>query len=164
MKKLVLALAGITVLGVSAYAYYTRQVKLLSQMAYDISDIHIVGLNGNTITITVKIKFTSTADLEVKIKSLNLDLYLNGVYAGNTSTAGAFIIPAHGYNFAVFNITLSLDVVVSNIVSLISSGNLNQKFVLVTKGTVGANSGFINAKLPIEFTYPFTIADLLTKK
>ena len=76
MKKGLLILGGISLLGFAIYRYFKYQVNLLTQYEWKISGIKVKKFSFNQIALDLSILFTSKSDLEAKVNKIYLDLFL----------------------------------------------------------------------------------------
>jgi hypothetical protein len=77
MKKALLIIGGLGILGFGLYKYFKTQADLLSKYEWKIAGIKILKFSLTSLVLNLKIRFTSKADLEAKIEKIYLDLFLN---------------------------------------------------------------------------------------
>jgi hypothetical protein len=151
MKKLLLAIGGLSLLGFGVYKYFKTQTDLLSKFTWKISGFKIVKFNLNELSIDVNFLFTSVADLEAKVTKLYLDLFLQDTNVGYIAENKEFIIPAHGTSSIPIHISINPQIVFKNLIDL-SLGVAKSKDVRFKfKGFANVRSGFIATTIPIKY-------------
>jgi LEA14-like dessication related protein len=152
-------LGGVGLFAYSIYRYFKIQADLLSKFTYQIVDFGIQQFDLQIIKGQLSVLFKSDADLEVQIDSFYVDFYLNGVKIGYIEDIRKFVIPAHGQSIIPFSYTLNPQILLANIVGIISQTIQIEDEVFEVKGFARVKSGFIAVTLPIE--YRTTLKEIL---
>lgn len=144
-------LSGVGLFGYAIYKYLKIQADLLSKFTYSIVDFGIEQADLQTIKGKLSVLFKSDADLEVEVSDFYVDFYLNGYKIGYIQDINKFIIPAHGQSIIPFSYTLNPQLVLGNIVQIVTQSiNLKDETFEVI-GYASVKSGFIKVTLPIEY-------------
>jgi hypothetical protein len=151
MKKTLLLLGGLSVLGLGIYAYFKKQTELLKDFTWDFKGFKIKKFSFTEIAIELQIVFRSKANIEAKITSLYLDGLLDGKNVGYISQADTFIIPANGSATIPLVISLNPKSVINNIIELSLGATKNKDVKLTLNGFAKVESGFLKTTLPIKF-------------
>jgi hypothetical protein len=151
MKKTLLILGGLSVLGFGVYRYFKMQTELLKDFTWDFKGFKIKKFSFTEIAVEVSIVFRSKANIEAKITSLYLDGLLDGKNVGYVSQTDTFIIPAKGSATIPLFISLNPKSVINNIIELSLGVAKNKDVKLTLNGFAKVESGFLKTTLPIKF-------------
>lgn len=150
MKKGLLVLGGLTILGYGLYRYFKAQADKLMDYTWKIANVKILKVNLTEISLQITFLFTSTSEIEAKINRLYLDLILDGKNVGYISDEKGFIIPAKGTSSVPLNISINPKDVLKNILALGMGAIKNRDVMLTLNGFANIKSGFISTTLPIK--------------
>lgn len=159
MRKALLAIAGLSVLGVGVYAYFKYQAKKLLDFTWKIQSFNIKKLTLNELLIDVTFLFTSKADLEAQINRIYLDLYLENVNVGYVQEVKSFIIPARGSSSVPITISVNPQRVFKNLIDISLGIGQKKDVKFKMKGFATIKSGFVSTTVPID--YETTIKEYL---
>jgi hypothetical protein len=151
MKKALLLLAGLGVLGTGVYLYFKKQMDLISKFTWKISGFKVNKISLTNMDINLNILFTSVADLEAKINRVYLDLFLEGKNVGYVTQTESFIIPSHGTSNIPINISINPQSILTNITNIVLGVTKNKDVKFSIKGFANVKSGFLSTTLPIEY-------------
>lgn len=149
-----LIIGGVGLIAYAAYNYYKVETDLLQNSQYNISDITIQSISTSAITLNVGLQLNNSSDINVTLQNLYLDIYIGGQNVGyimqtiQTPIApkSTAVIPLIG----TFSLSDSLNIVTSQLGSLLSTGKING-FDIKTVGTVSVNSGWVSITVPVSF-------------
>lgn len=152
MKKALFIFGGLALIGASAYAYFKRQAKLLSEFTYRIRGFNVKQLSAERISATVQIDFTSASSIEATVEHLYMDIHSNGKRIGFITDVAPFIIPAKGTS--TIDILFSLDPgdLFANAVAILTGAVENRDLIVTLSGYARVKSGFVAARIPIDYT------------
>lgn len=161
MKKAIIIISGLGLLGYGFYKYISNQKKLLSEFDWKISGFKIIRFSLTELLVDVEFLFTSKSNVEAEVNKLYLDLFLNGQNVGYVEENKSFIIPAKGSSKIPIRLSVNPQLIAKNLVDVIL-GSLSKKDVIFSlKGYVGIKSGFVKTTLPLE--YQKSIKDQFSK-
>lgn len=149
MKKALLYIGGLGLLGFGLYKYFKTQADLLSKYEWKIAGIKILKFNLTSLVLNLKIRFTSKADLEAKIERIYLDLFLEGKNVGFVTESKSFIIPANGSSDVDLSVSINPQAVFKNITDIVLGVSKNKDIKLGINGYAKIKSGIFSATLPI---------------
>lgn len=149
MKKALLIIGGLGVLGFGVYKYFKIQADLLSKYEWKIAGIKILKFNLSELAMQLTIRFTSKADLEAKIENIYLDLFLEGKNVGFVTETKPFIIPANGSSDVNLSVSINPQVVLKNITDIVLGVSKDKDIKFAIKGNAKIKSGLFSATLPI---------------
>jgi hypothetical protein len=149
MKKALLIIGGLGVLGFGLYKYFKTQADLLSKYEWKIAGINILKFSLTSLVLNLKIRFTSKADLEAKIEKIYLDLFLEGKNVGFITENRSFIIPAKGSSDVDLTVSINPQSVFKNITDIVLGVSKNKDVKLGINGFAKIKSGLFSATLPI---------------
>lgn len=159
MKKALLILGGLGLLGFGVYKYFKTQASLLKDFTWKIVGFKIRKITLSELSLDVTFLFTSKADIEATISKLYLDLFLEDTNVGFLTEDKAFLIPAHGSANIPLFISINPQYVLKNLIN-VSLGIAKSKDISFRlKGYANIKSGFISTTLPID--YKTTIKEYL---
>jgi LEA14-like dessication related protein len=151
MKKALLLIGGLSVLGVGLYVYFKKQAKLLSDFTWKIVGFKIKKVSLTELNIDVTFRFMSQSDIEAKVNRLYLDMYLENKNVGYISEGKAFIIPANGSSDIPINISVNPQVIFKNIIDLTLGVAKKQDVMFKFDGFANVKSGFLSTTIPIKY-------------
>lgn len=151
MKKALLIIGGLSVLGFGIYKYFKTQADLLLQFTWDFKGFKIKKFSLSEIALDLSIVFRSKANIEAKITKLYLDAFLNGKNVGYVSEEQSFIIPAKGSATIPLFISLNPKSVINNVIDLSLGVAKNKDVKLTLSGYAKVESGFFKTTLPIKY-------------
>jgi LEA14-like dessication related protein len=159
MKKALLILGGLGLLGFGVYKYFKTQASLLKDFTWKIVGFKIRKITLSELSLDVTFLFTSKADIEATISKLYLDLFLEDTNVGFLTEEKSFLIPAHGSANIPLFISINPQYVLKNLIN-VSLGIAKSKDISFRlKGYANIKSGFISTTLPID--YKTTIKEYL---
>ena len=151
MKKALLYIGGLSLLGFGIYKYFKNQKDLLLKFSWKIQGFRIRKFSKDELTIDLKILFTSVSDIEAKIEKLYFDLLLDGKNVGYISENNTFIIPAKGSATIPLTISINPRGLLNNIIELTLGVVRNKDIVFSLVGFAKVKSGFFYTTLPIKY-------------
>jgi hypothetical protein len=151
MKKAVLVIGGLSLLGYGLYRYFKKQATLLTQFTWKIRDIKNVKFSINELSMDISFLFTSVSDIEAQINKLYLDIFLDNKNVGFVSDEKQFIIPARGSSIVPIRISINPRAVFKNLVDFTLGIAKNKDLMLRMDGYADIKSGFIKTTLPIKY-------------
>lgn len=151
MKKALLIIGGIGLLGFGLYKYFKYQTKKLLDFDWSLSGIKINKFSLTELNLVLTIRLTSKADIEAKVEKLYLDLYLMGVRVGYVNEDKPFVIPARGSSDIPLNISISPQIIFKNIIDVTSGIGKNKDVMFKFDGFANIKSGFVSTTLPITY-------------
>jgi len=151
MKKILLAVSGLSLLGFGLYKYFKTQADLLSKFSWKIQGFKIRKFSFEELAIDVTFLFTSVADLEAKVQKLYLDLYLEGKNVGYIMDEKEFIIPAHGSSSIPIFISINPQAIFKNIIDFALNVTKNKDVKFKIDGFASIKSSFVKTTLPIKY-------------
>jgi len=159
MKKALLILGGLGLLGFGVYKYFKTQASLLKDFTWKIVGFKIRKITLSELSLDVTFLFTSKADIEATISKLYLDLFLEDTNVGFLTEEKSFLIPANGSANIPLFISINPQYVLKNLIN-VSLGIAKSKDISFRlKGYANIKSGFISTTLPID--YKTTIKEYL---
>jgi len=162
MKKTLLFIGGLTVLGVGVYSYLKKQKDLLMNFTWKIQGFKILKFTKDEVAIDLNILFTSVSDVEAKIERLYLDLFLDGKNVGFVSENNPFIIPAKGSATIPLKISVNPRGLFNNLIDLTLGVFKNKDLMFAVNGFAKIKSGLFYTTLPIK--YETSVKEYLGKK
>jgi hypothetical protein len=151
MKKTLLILGGLGVLGFGLYKYYKYQFKKLMDFEWAFSGIKIKKFSLSELNLVLTIRFTNKADVEAKVEKLYLDLFLMGVKVGYLAEDRPFILPARGTTDIPLDISINPQIIFKNIIDVTSGIGKNKDVMFKFDGFANIKSGFVSTTLPIKY-------------
>jgi len=106
MKKTLIIVALVAVVGTGLYFYYKKQSTLLQEMRYDIVGFNVQQVTSDKIIVNMKLRITSDSVLQTEITDLNIDIYVDDVKIGTVNNLAKFILPAKGYTIVDTKVTI----------------------------------------------------------
>jgi LEA14-like dessication related protein len=161
MKKILLFIGGVSILGFGVYKYFKTQADLLSKFTYKIIGIKIKKFSLSELAMDLTIRFSSEADFEATIKRIYLDMFLGEKNVGYISQTKPFIIPARGTSDISLSISISPQLVLKNITDIVLGITQTKDAKFSVKGFANIKSGFISITLPL--TYETGLKEYLKK-
>lgn len=162
MKKTLLFVGGLSVLGFGVYQYLRKQKDLLMNFTWKIQGFKIRKFSKDELAIDLNILFTSISDVEAKIERLYLDLFLDGKNVGYVSENNPFIVPAKGSATIPLKISINPKGIINNIIDLTLGVFKNKDLMFAVNGFAKIKSGLFYTTLPIK--YETSVKEYLGKK
>ena len=151
MKKTLLYIGGIGLIGYGIYRYYAIEKSLLENYDLQIVDIGFNGLSSNNVNMNLTAHFTSKADVTAKVSQLYIDVLINGQHVGTITNTAVFNIPAHGSVDIPMNLSFNPQIVVANALNILLSIASNKDMPVEMTGYAKIKSGFIGVSYPIDY-------------
>ena len=152
MKKGVLLLGGLGLLGGLLYWYFKKQASLLQQYSVDIVGVKFNTISTNNVNMVISVKLTNVADIEAKVNKMYMDVAIEGKNAGYVINEKPFAIPAHGYNYIDLNIAFNPKLILTNILGIGLGVAQNKDIKIDLNGYANISSGFLSTTLPIKYS------------
>jgi hypothetical protein len=160
MKRVLLIVGGLSILGFGIYKYLKVQTDLLKQFTWSFKGFKIKTFTINEIAVELAILFKSKSNIEAKITNLYLDGFLDGKRVGYVEQTETFIIPANGSATIPIFISLNPKYVFNNIIDLSLGIAKNKDVRLTLDGYAKVESGFFKTTVPIK--YDVSVKEYLT--
>jgi LEA14-like dessication related protein len=151
MKKALLIIGGLGLLGFGLYKYFKKQVDLISQFTWKIVSVKNVKISLSEFSMDITFLFTSIADLEAKIEKLYLDLYLQNTNVGFISDDRGFVIPAKGTSLVPLHISINPQSIFKNLIDVTLGVGREKDVRFKFSGFAKIKSGFLSTTLPIKY-------------
>lgn len=151
MKKALLILGSVGLLGFGLWKYFKKQAEILKDFTWKISGFKIIRFNANELAVDITILFSSSADVEATINKLYLDLYLDGKNVGFVNEVRKFIIPAHGSTNIPIHVSVNPQAIFKNIIDLTLGVFKNKDLKFKLSGYVNIKSGILSTTIPVEY-------------
>jgi hypothetical protein len=151
MKKVLLAVGGLSLLGFGLYKYFKTQADLLSKFTWKIQGFKIRKFSLQELAIDITFLFTSVADIEAKVEKLYLDLFLEGKNVGFIMEEKEFIIPAKGSSSIPIFVSINPQAIFKNIIDFTLNVAKNKDIRFKIEGYASVKSGFVKTTLPIKY-------------
>lgn len=151
MKKALLYLGGISVLGYGLYKYFKTQSEILMNYDFKILGITVKKITLANLSMDLKIRFISKSDIEAKVNNIYLDLYLEDKNVGYIKEENPFIIPANGSSDITLFISINPQYVLKNITDILLGVGKSRDIKFKVDGFASIKSGFFKATLPIKY-------------
>jgi hypothetical protein len=151
MKKILLAVGGLSLLGFGLYKYFKTQADLLTKFTWKLQSFKIRKFSFEELAIDVTFLFTSVADLEAKVQKMYLDLYLEGKNVGYIMEEKEFIIPAHGSSSIPIFVSINPQAIFKNLIDFTLNIGKNKDVRFKMDGFASIKSGFVSTTLPIKY-------------
>jgi hypothetical protein len=151
MKKSLLVIGGLSLLGFTLYTYFKYQFNLLLNYEWKISSLKIKKFSINEINIDLGILFTSKADIETEVKKIYLDLFLEGKNVGYVTEQKPFIVPARGSHNIILDISVNPKKIIFNISDIVLNVGKRKDVMFKIDGYADIKSGIFKATLPIKY-------------
>jgi len=155
MKKALLIVGGLGVLGYGIYRYFKKQVDLLKNFSWSVVGFKIFKITATEMSFEVKFKLTSESDIQASVEKMYFDLYVNDTNVGFISETKSFVLPAHGSSVVPLTISINPQSILKNLLSLSVGIGKNKDFMLKMDGYANVRSGFVALTLPIKYETSF---------
>lgn len=152
MKKTIIVLSIVAVLGVGGYLFYKSQIDKLYGMDYGFESVRFENIAFDNTVIDLKLRVTSDSTLEAEISDLDLDAYINGVKVGKIVDNRKIIIPAKGYSIVDIKVSINMDEVRMNGIAVLGDIWKNKDANLTLKGSAKVKTAFIKVPTKIDYT------------
>jgi hypothetical protein len=151
MKKGLLYIGGISVLGYGIYKYFSTQAEILMNYDFKILGISIKKFKLDNISMDLKMRFISKSKIEAKVNSIYLDLFLEDKNVGYIKDVNSFIIPANGSSDITLFISINPQYLIKNITDIILGVGKSRDIKFKVDGYAEIKSGFFKSTLPIKY-------------
>jgi len=151
MKKALLILGSVGLLGFGLWRYFKKQAEILKDFTWKIAGFKIIRFNINELAVDVTFLFSSSADVEATINKLYLDLYLDGKNVGFLNEVRKFIIPANGSTNIPIHLSVNPQSIFKNIIDLTLGAYKNKDLKFKLSGYVNIKSGILSTTIPVEY-------------
>ncbi len=152
VKKIILFVVGVGVLGFGLYRYFKSQAILLSDYTYEILSIKVKSLTKTQISFDLGFRFISKADISATVERLYLDVVAEGKNVGYIVEDKPFVIPANGYSDITLGFSFDPQLVLKNIVEILLNTTQKKDLNFAIKGYAKIKSGFVSTTIPIEYS------------
>ncbi len=152
MKKTLLIVGGLGLIGFALYRYITAQAKLVQDFDYKISGFNVLKFTETEIIVVLKVLFTNVSAIAGTVNSLSADLYLNDVKTGSVMENNPVVVPANGSNTIDLTISVNPTEILGNILTIIGGTIGDKDVILKIDGSASISSGFIYKSLPVKFS------------
>jgi hypothetical protein len=163
MKKPLTGLAifgGVAMFGYAIYYYVRKQMNLLQNYTYKITNFTINSLDLQKIKGDITVQFTSSSDIEVVIQEFYLDFYFNGEKVGYITDNQEFILPARASTEIPLSFTINPQIVFANATDILAYALKTKDASISVRGYAKLKSNFVRLSLPIE--YDTTLSAILS--
>ncbi len=152
MKKAVVIVSIVALIGTAAYFFYKKQIELLQDMEYQFAGIGAGNISLTNTVATLKIKIISKSTLEAEILDLDLDVYINGSYVGKVTEKSKIIIPAKGYSIVELNVQTNPMQAGTDLFGVLPQIVKNKDANMTLKGFAKTKSAVVTVKVPVDYT------------
>ena len=152
MKKSLLYIGGVGLLGGLLVWYFKKQADLLLQYKVDIVGVKFNTISTKNVNMVISCKLTNMSDIEVQVNKMYMDVAIEGQNAGYVINEKVFAIPSHGYNYIDLNIAFNPKLILTNILGIGLGVAQNKDIKIDLKGFANIKSGFLTTTLPIKYS------------
>jgi hypothetical protein len=151
MKKALLWVGGLSVLGYGLYRYFKYQLNQLLKYTWKLETVKNIKFGKDNISWNFSILFTSQSDIEAEIEKLYLDLYLGGANVGFVEQQKGFIIPARGSSSIPLFTSINPKAILGNAINFALEFSRYKDMKFTIDGYAKIKSGFLRTTLPIKY-------------
>ena len=151
MKKALLILGSLGLLGFGLYRYFKSQADILKKFTWKVSGFKIIRFSFKELAIDVTFLFSSSADIEATINKVYLDLFIDNKNVGFVTESKSFIIPAHGSSNIPIHVSINPQSIFKNIIDVTLGAFKNKDMRFRLKGYVNIKSGILSTTIPVEY-------------
>jgi len=152
MKKSLLYIGGVGLLGGLLVWYFKKQANLLLQYKVDIVGVKFNTISTKNVNMVISCKLTNMSDIEVQVNKMYMDVAIEGKNAGYVVNESRFAIPARGYNYIDLNIAFNPKLILTNILGIGFGIAQNKDVKIDLNGYANIKSGFLSTTLPIKYS------------
>ncbi len=155
-KAIIIAGAGIAVLGTAGYFFYNSQIDKVRSMTYDLVGLKSRELSLQKAVFDAKVKITSDSTLEAEVLKLDLKVLIDGKLFGVISdNKKPIIVPAKGYSIPELSITVNPLEIGSNAMDIAGGIFMRKDAVITFDGTALVKILFLKKEIPIYYSSTF---------
>lgn len=159
MKKVIIILSIVAVIGTAAFFYYKNQIGLLQAMTFQPVGITADKIDLDDTQLQIKTQVTSNATLQAEVTSIDVDVYINNIKVAKVTQNDSFLLPAKGFTYVNIRFAFSPRQLFLNAVDILNFSVKLKDANIDVRGTAQAKIGVITAPVPIS--YSTTIKTLL---
>jgi LEA14-like dessication related protein len=152
MKKSLLYIGGVGLLGGLLIWYFKKQANLLLQYKVDIVGVKFNTISTKNVNMVISCKLTNMSDIEVQVNKMYMDVAIEGKNAGYVINEKVFAIPARGHNYIDLNIAFNPKLILTNILGIGLGVAQNKDVKIDFNGYANIKSGFLSTTLPIKYS------------
>lgn len=152
MKKVLIIVALVAVVGTGLYFYYKKQSSLLEEMTYKIVGFNVQTISLNQTIINLKLQITSDSVIQTEISDLNIDIYLDDFKIGTVNNLAKFVLPAKGYTIVDTKVTILPGETSTHALELIFGYLKNKDTKVRIEGYAKASVAGLNIPTPVSYT------------
>jgi LEA14-like dessication related protein len=154
LKKAIIIVSIVALLGTAAYFYYQKQATVLQDEAgYEITRISADKLDMDESIFGIQMKITNPSTLQARIVSLEIDVYLNKILISKINDNGSFVLPAKGFTFVDLHAVFSPNEIYGKTADILQLTVQLKDAVIDLKGKAKVLlGGFIPFTLPIQYS------------
>jgi LEA14-like dessication related protein len=154
MKKAIIIVSIVALLGTAVYFYYKGQAKILEDQAtYELTKIQLKKLDMDDTALTLQMKITNPSNLQAQVTKLDIDLYLNDKKISKIIDSGSFVLPAKGFTFVDLQANFSPNQIYGQTADILQVTVKIKDATIAIKGAAKVLlGGFITFNLPVEYS------------
>jgi LEA14-like dessication related protein len=160
--KPILILSGIGIIAYAIYNYYQKQVSIVKDIQYDITNVQIADYSLEKVSLDITSKIYNASNVSATIKLIYLDVFIDNVRVGNINEVKDIVIlPTNGSEVTV-RFSFNPQIVLGNIFTFITQGANAKDIKISLQGYVAAEINFIQTTVP--FQYDTSFKTIMNKK
>ena len=141
--KPTLIVSGLGIIGYALFNYYQKQLNFLKNIQYSLKGIKIVNITKDQVTLEITQSVYNSSNVNAQVTDMYLDLYLNGIKVGNIDESKDILLLPNKSTNVSYNITFDPQLILKNIVNLVSLAIALKDMQIRAEGYVKVKSGFI---------------------
>jgi LEA14-like dessication related protein len=151
MKKALLYITGISIIGYSLYKYYNKQIDFIKEITYKIVGLRIVTFTKNKIDLDISLQIYNGSDVSATVTQMFLDVFINDVIVGNINEIKDIVINANKSSLITYRFSFNPELIIKNIVNLLSFTIAAKDITFEAKGYMNLKSGFLQTTIPFKY-------------
>lgn len=159
--KPLLMVTGVGLIAYAIYNYYKRQLEIVKNYDYKVIGLKVVSFQKDNVALDVTTRITNYSNVEATVKQLFLDVYVNGVKVAKVDETKDILVRGNGTSDFSFRFTFDPQVVLGNIVNIVTLSVGIKDVMIELDGYVKVESGILKATVP--FNYKNNLKTLLGK-